>query len=69
MQADLFPVGGDYSDVFSREFRETLLSLCFKQLDEVVDQNLNLRHIEEGWTVGLPLISPHHPMKDHWETL
>lgn len=68
-QAHLFPVGSDDADVFWRKFGETLLSLCFHQLGEVVDQNFNLRHIEERRTVGFSLVFPHHPVKDHWETL
>lgn len=69
MQTYLFPVGGDYANVFCGEFGETLLSLSFHQLGEVVDQNFNLRHIKERRTVGLSLIFPHHPVEDHWETL
>lgn len=68
-QTHLFPVGGDYADVFGREFRETLLPLRFHQLGEVVDQNFNLRHVEERGTVGLSLIFPHHSVEDQRETL
>lgn len=69
MQTHLFPVGGDYANVFCRELGEALLSLCFHQLGEVVDQNFNLRHIEERRAVGLSLVFPHHPVEDQWETL
>lgn len=69
MRAHLFPVGGDDADVFRGEFGEAFLSLCFHQLGEVVDQNFNLRHVEERWTVGLSLVFPNHSMEDHWETL
>lgn len=69
MQTHLFPVGGDYANVFCREFGETLLSLCFQQLDEVVDENFNLRHVEKRRTVGLSLVFPHHSVEDQWETL
>lgn len=65
----LFPVGGDYADVFCRQFGETLLSLCFYKLGQVVDHNFNFRHIEEGRTVGLSLVFAHHSVEDHWETL
>lgn len=69
MRTHLFPVGSDYANVFAREFGETLLSLCFHQLGEVVDQDFNLGHVEERRTVGLSLIFPHHPVEDQWETL
>ena len=65
----LFPVGGDYANVFGREFGETLLPLSFYQLGEVAHQNLNLSHVEERRTVGLSLVFPNHSMEDHWETL
>lgn len=65
----LFPVGGDYSDVCCRQFGETLLSLRFHQFGEVVDQDFNLRHVEERRTVRLSLIFAHHSMEDHWKTL
>ena len=69
MQTHLFPVGGDYANVFSREFGETLLSLRFQQLGEVVDQNFDLWHVEERRTVGLSLVFAYHPVEDQWETL
>lgn len=69
MKAHLFPVGGDYADVFGSEFGNPLLSLGFHQLDDVVHQDFNLRDIEEGRTVGFSLIFPHHTMEDHWEAL
>lgn len=65
----LFPVGGDYANVLWRKFGETLLPLCLHQLGEVVDQDFNLRHVEERRTVGLSLVFAHHPVEDQWETL
>ena len=69
MQSHLFPVGGDDADVFGREFGEAVLSLCLHQLGEVVHDHFDLRHVEERRTVGLSLVFPDHPVKDHWETL
>ena len=69
LQSHLLPVGGDNADVPGRYGGQALLALGLQQLEQVVHQHLDLRHVEEGGAVGLTLVLPHHPVEHQREAL